>query len=55
MDLDDSKYILQLARADVLSLPPTPGDWNVHVKRPEKGKPHFRFSRHGLASPSPRM
>lgn len=38
MELDDSKYLLQLARADVLTLPESPGDWNsVTVKSPKEG------------------
>lgn len=38
MGLDDSKYLLQLARADVLTLPESPGDWNsVTVKPPKEG------------------
>lgn len=38
MVLDDSKYLLQLARADVLTVPESPGDWNsVTVKSPKEG------------------
>lgn len=38
MGIDDSKYLLQLARADVLTLPESPGDWNsVTVKSPKEG------------------
>lgn len=38
MGLDDSKYLLQLARADVLTLPESPGDWDsVTVKSPKQG------------------
>ncbi|KEZ46580.1 hypothetical protein SAPIO_CDS0385 [Scedosporium apiospermum] len=59
MDIDDSKYLLQLARAGGVRLPPGPGDWSVHVKpptsnrdTPENGEQFMYFTQHSqLAQP----